>query len=359
MLHKKNGFGIGFFGFLVFFLVFIALILGGIFSGVFWGKKETDRLGYFSFGDNQATETKKVYGMGDSMTAEYQVKLGELLGSSWQVISKGMGGHTTTQMLARFQTDILQSGNADYVIIWGGINDVGSGVGAVTIKANLQAMYTMAHNAGVKVVTINITPFKDNTIYQWSEERQAIVDDVNNWIVNYAQNIDFKVDMYSLLEDPAKPDTILSVYDYGDLLHLNTTGQYYVGQTVYNQVDWEGVVPASCYLDASDRLLELSESGTATSVITWGTEGASKAEVECTGPAPVPRGAWFLDMESSSYPNGFTAEFSGSAGGGTEECFMYLDGSQVASCSVQIEIRRYNPETPSIPSPIINRPNFN
>ena len=68
----------------------------------------------------------KVIGIGDSLTAQYQIELSSKLGSSWEVITAGCGGNTTGQMVARFHSDVLNH-KPNYVIIWGGINDIGPG----------------------------------------------------------------------------------------------------------------------------------------------------------------------------------------------------------------------------------------
>ncbi|MFZ2188336.1 MAG: GDSL-type esterase/lipase family protein [Candidatus Moraniibacteriota bacterium] len=212
-----------------------------------------------------ASGATKVYAIGDSLTAEYQVKLVSLLGSSCklvtsssadsscEVVNRGQGGFTTAQILARFQEEVLPKGNAAYVIVWGGINDIAPGGSAETVKGNLQTIYTLAQNAGIKVVAINITPFKHNTngtAYAWSEEKQAAVDAVNSWLAGQATGVDYRIDMHSLLEDPQNPNTLLPQYDYGDRLHLNLEGQYFVGSTLYSQVVWTGI-GGECYPNLS------------------------------------------------------------------------------------------------------------
>ena len=64
--------------------------------------------------------------MGDSLTSVdvYEPVLVDLLGPDWVTINKGISAQNTTQMLARFQQDIIDPGDAAYVIIWGGAIDV-------------------------------------------------------------------------------------------------------------------------------------------------------------------------------------------------------------------------------------------
>jgi len=183
----------------------------------------------------------QVYTMGDSLTRSTmgQNQLGVLLGKTkWNVNNNGTDGNTTTQMLARFNADIIVPGDANTVTVWGGVNDALAGTSAATIEANLQAMYTAAHNAGIKVVAVTISPFKGYLGGGgWSAGKQTVVDAVNSWIMNTATNIDYKVDMWSALEDPGNPDTLLAAYDGGDHLHLGSAGNagyIFAGATIYN-----------------------------------------------------------------------------------------------------------------------------
>jgi len=105
--------------------------------------------------------------MGNSLTGasgQYGDTLQELLGNEWDVVWKGVSGNTTIQMLSRFQDDIIEPGDAAYVVILGGVNDIAGntweeGYRALDIQNRLQQMYTMAHNAGIKVVGLTVTPF--------------------------------------------------------------------------------------------------------------------------------------------------------------------------------------------------------
>ena len=91
------------------------------------------------------TPTVSVYCMGDSWTYgvptynRYEDKLSSLLGAGWVVVNKGIGGQTTSQMLARFNDDVL-SHDPNWVIIWGGVNDVHADVSAAAIESNLRSI---------------------------------------------------------------------------------------------------------------------------------------------------------------------------------------------------------------------------
>ena len=179
-------------------------------------------------------QTHQVYAIGDSLT-NYGSALADLLGALWNVNSKGVGGNTTTQMAARFSGDVVVD-DAEYVIILGGINDIAANASAATIESNLQAMYTAANANGSKVVAVTITPFKTST--SWTEARQVVLEDVNNWILNMASDVDYRIDAYSALEDPTNPDTLLASYALADYLHLTPTGYIALANSIYIGTTW-------------------------------------------------------------------------------------------------------------------------
>jgi hypothetical protein len=71
----------------------------------------------------------------------------------------GVVGETSSQVLARFSTDVLNHGYARVIILCG-TNDVLQGDPNLTteLPANLQAMAAMANNAGIEVVLSELPP---------------------------------------------------------------------------------------------------------------------------------------------------------------------------------------------------------
>jgi lysophospholipase L1-like esterase len=88
-------------------------------------------------------------------------------------LNKGVSGDTTTQMVARFATDI--TANLPYaVLIEGGTNDASVTTPIGTVTANYTAMINAATAAGIKTLALLITPatVKDNT-------QMALIDTYN------------------------------------------------------------------------------------------------------------------------------------------------------------------------------------
>jgi acyl-CoA thioesterase-1 len=189
-----------------------------------------------------SSNVRSVYCIGDSLTAVgyYEAKLETLLGSSYIVVNHGVSGDTTSGMLSRFKTDVIGH-DPDFVVIWGGVNDVAhAGLSLITIESNLQSMYTQAHDAGIKVIAISMSPWKDYV--GWTIAKQALTNGLHDWIMNTATNADYRVEVYHALEN-GYTDCLLPAYDSGDHLHFNSTGGVVIGQAIYDAVDFS--IPAA------------------------------------------------------------------------------------------------------------------
>ena len=111
----------------------------------------------------------------------------------------------------------------------GGINDVQLGYDVSIPKANLRSMFTEARNAGIKVVSLNVSALN----YLWTPTKRAAIENINAWIASTAINIDYKIDIYSVLEDPDNPDCLDSACT-NDGLHLNCPGYDLTANVVFH-----------------------------------------------------------------------------------------------------------------------------
>ena len=99
--------------------------------------------------------------------------------------NKGVGGNTTTQMIARFDTDILELDPLPgWLLIEPGPNDAGAGVPAATTIANVTEMITRARLAGIRVILATITISSS-----WSTGGKADRSLVNDWIKQAAPSL--------------------------------------------------------------------------------------------------------------------------------------------------------------------------
>lgn len=171
-----------------------------------------------------------IYTLGDSLTAAglYQNQITASLGSAWDIVNFGIPGNTTVDITNRL--DSVINGDSNTVIVWAGINDIVQGNSLELITGSLQNIYTLIKNSGSNVVALTISPFSGSV--NWTSGKQAVWNGVNNWILNTAINVDYKIDLIPKLEFPSGSLMISSSYNSGDFLHLNATGYSVVGNTI-------------------------------------------------------------------------------------------------------------------------------
>lgn len=115
-------------------------------------------LNYFGWGPSDTSKA-----IGYSSTGYFQM-LNLVTGNPFKVImNAGVDGNTTTQMLARFATDVLAY-SPTVVSIMGGTNDIpiSGNIGYATTLANLTSMCDQSLNAGAFVILWAIPP-RDGT----------------------------------------------------------------------------------------------------------------------------------------------------------------------------------------------------
>ena len=77
-------------------------------------------------------------------------------------LDKGVSGQNTTQMLSRFEKDVIAL-EPQVVVIMGGTNDLAQGVTEEGIRDNLASMAQLATAAGIKVVLCSVTPCNNSS----------------------------------------------------------------------------------------------------------------------------------------------------------------------------------------------------
>lgn len=116
---------------------------------------------------------------------------------------RGIGGQTTSQMLTRFQADVIDL-KPKIVVIMAGTNDIARNNGIIThkhIMQNIKSMCELAQFHKIKPVLCTILPAYE---FGWNKDLKPAADIklLNDMIRDYAQknNIPF-VDYYSALVD--------------------------------------------------------------------------------------------------------------------------------------------------------------
>lgn len=194
---------------------------------------------------SKQSSNSNLYLMGESLTnpgGEWPLQLNALLGSSYIFYNVAVGGTGADQMLARFDTDVINATpSPDWVTILGGTHDV-SRPNEYTLaetEYNLQQMYNKAHAAGIKVIAITIPPCDFQAAVA---EQQDFKLALNDWIMHTAANVDYRIDIYPLLDDGGGGllcnNTVCYHKNGRDHQHLSFAGGTVVANAIYAGVDW-------------------------------------------------------------------------------------------------------------------------
>jgi lysophospholipase L1-like esterase len=142
------------------------------------------------------------------------------------VMNQGMGGNAVTNGglgppgVQRFSRDILGASGVRYVIVFGGVNDIGAGVAASAIASAYASLISQAHAQHLFIYGATITPFGASAYYSVANEatRQAV-----NMHIKSGP-FDAFIDFDAVVTDNGNPPRLRAQYDSGDGLHLNAAG---------------------------------------------------------------------------------------------------------------------------------------
>ncbi len=165
-----------------------------------------------------------------------------LLGKRFHVLQyAGIGGQTTTQILARFKTDALAL-NPGWILFDGGINDINAGASATTIFNNLKAMIQASQGIGAKVILTTIPIIR---AWSSSQANRNVAHSVNAMLKQYCRGLNnvILIDWNPLLLSTT--DGMVSSNYTFDNTHMNLLGNAIVGDYMANIL--QGSLP---YYDA-------------------------------------------------------------------------------------------------------------
>ena len=161
-----------------------------------------------------AAGSARVVFYGDSITDYW--RLNEYF-TGKDFVNRGISGQTTTQMLARFQQDVITL-QPRVVVILAGINDLAWSIPVTAIQDNLRMMGDLAKAHGIRPVFASLTPVRD----QSAGRSGAAILQMNDWIRQYCQKQSFPyVNYYSAMVDSGGQMTA-DLSDDG--LHPNAKG---------------------------------------------------------------------------------------------------------------------------------------
>jgi lysophospholipase L1-like esterase len=157
------------------------------------------------------------------------------------VLNMGTGGNRLLNdglgpnALARFGRDVIAQNGARYLIVFEGVNDLGTLMrdSPVTAAAHAalvarmedayQQMIERAHAHEIEAIGATITPFGGSAYTKLDPDAEADRQAVNAWI-RAAGHFDAVVDFDVAVHDPQQPDRLLAADDCGDHLHPSPAG---------------------------------------------------------------------------------------------------------------------------------------
>ena len=153
--------------------------------------------------------------------------------------NRGVGGNTTTQMVARYATDITPlSVNCNDFVIQGGINDIGNAVALATIQTNLQTLYDNGIVDGMRSIMLTCTINDD-----WDSIEIQKQQDLNDWIKT---NFEYWIDIADVVEFEEKLITGLPSVDFqGDGVHYGATLKKAIASNIVLWEGWDFLQPST------------------------------------------------------------------------------------------------------------------
>jgi lysophospholipase L1-like esterase len=162
--------------------------------------------------------------------------------------SYGVGGEMVNQMRRRFERDLFgippDPGKPHYthVIVFGGVNDLYSDLTATrTVKkitSDLAQMYASAHEHGLRVVALTVTPWGGLSRY-FTPARAATTAELNLWILAQPRGhaVDFAIDAFPLLSC-GNPDRLCESYEkpFHDGVHFGPEGHRRIAEALFHDV---------------------------------------------------------------------------------------------------------------------------
>ncbi len=154
------------------------------------------------------------------------------------VLNQGIGGNRILNdglgpnVLARLDRDVLAQSGVRWLIIFEGINDIGTFGGeqaepdqvpatAENLIVAFEQVIERAHARKIRVFGATILPMEGS--FYFTPEREIARQKVNQWI-RASGSFDAVLDFDAVALDPEKPTFLSTRVDCGDHLHLNDTG---------------------------------------------------------------------------------------------------------------------------------------
>ena len=170
----------------------------------------------------------------DLLATKIKLNLGT---SDISVINEGKTAtRFTTQGIERFRHDVLEIKGIKDIILLYGVNDINWLNSEFTeIIEAYKSIIKLSHENNIFIYGCTILPYGRNNI--WTEEREKVRKEVNNWIRNTKSDeggFDAFFDFDEFIKDPNDDTIIKNEYDSGDGIHPNSQGYLRMVQSIDN-----------------------------------------------------------------------------------------------------------------------------
>ena len=157
------------------------------------------------------------------------------------VLNLGLGGNCVFRpggngpaARTRYEHDLLEMQGVKYIILFEGVNDLGTCQDGVATAQELISIFTeitqKAHAQGIKVIGATVMPFKHNRYYNESREQGRQM--LNNWI-RTGGVVDGLIDFDAVMSGKEEPDALDPKYLFeNDWLHPNAQGYQVMGDCI-------------------------------------------------------------------------------------------------------------------------------
>ena len=157
------------------------------------------------------------------------------------VLNLGLGGNCVFRpggngpaARTRYEHDLLEMQGVKYIILFEGVNDLGTCQDGVATAQELISIFTeitdKAHAQGIKVIGATVMPFKHNRYYNESREQGRQM--LNDWI-RTSGVVDGLIDFDTVMSGKEEPDALDPAYLFeNDWLHPNAQGYKVMGDCI-------------------------------------------------------------------------------------------------------------------------------
>ncbi|KAB5580398.1 SGNH hydrolase-type esterase domain-containing protein [Coniochaeta sp. 2T2.1] len=198
------------------------------------GDSITDGRGSTTNGNNRWPDQLLARMQASNATAKSVAIINQAAGGN-RVLADGLGPNA----LGRIDRDVIAQSGVKYMLIFEGINDIGTAaVDAATQTATadrlisaFRQMVVRVHRYGIAAFGATITPFSGPGQTYSDPERERQRQRVNEWI-RHSGVFDGVVDFDAAVRDAGNASQLDARYNSGDYLHLNPEGYRVMAQAV-------------------------------------------------------------------------------------------------------------------------------